>query len=187
MGGYLLSGGQFQVTYSGSLGINGFGGSGSLRLDNTGVTAHLDTSFAVLGLNAHLDGYIHSNGQFQLTASAGLHLGPISGSLGFTLNNSGFRGQANASLDLRTTVHGPFGAHLDVGFLVGVNVGFAINTNGTYQASGSFTATAYLGLSLSVGIGFSLDNHTFTIHTHDIGFTVWFISFHPFDDTVVHY
>jgi hypothetical protein len=187
MSGSLFTSGQFQLTFSGGLGINGFGGNGWLRLDNNGVTAHLDVGFGVLGLQAHLDGYIRSNGQFQLTAAAGLNLGPISGSLSFTLNNGGFQAQVHAGIDLRATVHGPFGAHLDVGFRVAVDVGFSINTNGTFQANGSFTATAYLGVSLSVGIGFSLDNHTFTIHTHDIGFSVWFISFHPFDDIVVHY
>jgi hypothetical protein len=187
MGGSLLTGGQYQLTYSGSFGVSGFGGSGWLRLDSSGITAHLDAGAPVLGLQAHLDGYIHSNGQYQLTSSASLNLGPISGSIGFTLNNSGFRGQVHAGIDLRTTIHGPFGAHLDVGFRVAVDVGFAINTSGSYQASGNFTATAYLGLSLSVGIGFSLDNHTFTIHTHDIGFSVWGIGFHPFGDTVVHY
>jgi hypothetical protein len=187
MGGSLFTNGQYQLNFSGGLGINGFGGNGWLRLDNTGITAHLDVGLSVLGLQAHLDGYVRSNGQFQLTAHAGLNLGPISGSLDFTLNNSGFMAHAAAGIDLRTTVHGPFGASLTVGFRVGVDVSFAIDTNGTFYASGNFTATAYLGLSLSVGIGFSLDNHTFTIHTHDIGFTVWFISFHPFDDIVVHY
>jgi hypothetical protein len=187
MAGSIQTNGQFLLNFSGSFGINGFGGSGWLRLDNNGVTAHLDVGFAVLGLQAHLDGYIHSNGQFQLTAAAGLSLGPINGNLSLTLNNSGFRAQVHAGLDLRARINGPFGLHLDVGFLVAVDVGFAINTNGTFQANGSFTATAYLGISISLSIGFSLDNHTFTIHTHDIGFSVWGISFHPFGDTVVHY
>jgi hypothetical protein len=187
MGGSLAANGQYQLNFSGSLGINGFGGSGWLRLDSSGLTAHLDVGLSALGVQGHLDGYIHSDGQFLLTAHAGLNLGPIHGNLEFTLNNSGLTGHAAAGIDLTATVHGPFGSHLDVGFRVGVDVSFAIATNGTFHASGTFTATAYLGLSLSVGIGFNLDNHTFTIHTHDIGFTVWFISFHPFSDVVVSY
>jgi len=187
MNGSIYTDGQFQLNFSGVLGINGFGGSGWLRLDNNGVTAHLDVGFSVLGLQAHMDGYIRTNGQFQLTAAANLSLGPIGGNLSFTLNNSGFQAQVHAGIDLRARVDGPFGSHLDVGFRVAVDVSFAINTSGAFQASGSFTATAYLGLSLTVGIGFSLDNHTFNNHTHDIGFTVWFISFHPFSDIVVHY
>src|SRR5262249_55810682 len=109
MSGSIQTNGQFLLNFSGSFGINGFGGGGWLKLANTGVTAHLDVGFGVLGLNAHLDGYILSNGQFQLTAAASLKLGPISGSLNFTMNNGGFSAQVHASLDLKTTIHGPWG------------------------------------------------------------------------------
>jgi hypothetical protein len=187
MNGSIQTNGQFTLNFSGTFGINGFGGGGWLRLDNSGVTAHLDVGFGILGVAAHMDGYIHSNGQFQLTAAANMSLGPISGNLSFTLNNSGFSTHAHGQIDLRTTIYGPWGLHLDVGFLVAVDVSFAVQTNGTFNASGDFTATAYLGVSLSVGIGFSLDNHTFTVRTSEIGFDVWFISFHPFGDVVVHY
>jgi hypothetical protein len=84
-------------------------------------------------------------------------------------------------------VHGPWGISLTVGFRIAVDASFSVHTDGTYNASGNFTATAYLGLSLTVGIGFSLDNHTFTIRTGSIGFSIWGISFHPFSDVVIHY
>jgi hypothetical protein len=187
MTGTFQTNGAYTLTFSGNYGINGFGGSGTLRLDSSGITAHLDVGLAVLGLHGHLDGYIHSNGQFQLTASASMSLGPISGGLDLTLNNSGLSAHAHGSFDVTSTVHGPWGISLTVGFRIAVDASFSVRTDGTYNASGNFTATAYLGLSLTVGIGFSLDNHTFTIRTGDIGFSIWGISFHPFSDVVIHY
>jgi hypothetical protein len=47
-------------------------------------------------------------------------------------------------------------------------------------------------VSTSVSIGFSIDNHTFIIHTHAIGFSIDFgifgkVSFNPFSDVSLGY
>jgi hypothetical protein len=182
MNGSVYSTGQFSFTFSGSFGVKGFGGSGSLTLNNSGVRAHLDVGFGILGVGAHLDGWIYSNGNFSLDAHAGLHLGPLNGSIDFHLNNGGFSTQVHAGIDLTTRILG-----IRIGFTVTVDVSFAINTNGSFNASGNVVATAYAGISLRVGVGFSLTNHEFRIRTHDIGFRLWFVSWHPFPDIVLHY
>ncbi len=184
--GSVSSSGAFSFTVNIHMGFAGFGASGSLTLNNSGVRVSATLDLSVLGIRMGFSGAVNANGTFSFTLHAGLNWGIISASADFTLSNHGFSVQLHAGFDLSAGVSAGFWS-LRIGFRGSVDVGFGINTNGTFNANGSISACAYVGIGICVGIGFYVNNHQFCIKTGDIGFSIWGIGFHPFGDLCVGY
>ena len=184
--GSISSAGVFQFGVNTRMSFAGFGAGGSVTLRNTGLSVAATLDVNVLGYRMSVNGTVNANNTYTFTAHANINFGPVSSGLDLTLTNHGLSAHVHASVDVSANVS--FGLwSLRVGFRGSFDVGFNINTNGTYSAGGSFTMTAYAGINLSVGIGFGIDNHHFTIKTSNIGFSVWGVGFHPFPDATLTY
>jgi hypothetical protein len=185
--GSISSAGVFQFVVSTRMSFAGFGAGGSVTLRNNGLSVSATFDVNVLGYRMSVSGTVNANGTYTFTAHfSNINFGPVSSGLDLTLTNHGLSAHVHAAVDVSTSVSFGFWS-LRVGFRGSFDVSFNINTNGTYSASGTFAMTAYAGISLSVGIGFSIDNHHFTIKTSSIGFSVWGIGFHPFPDATLSY
>ncbi len=184
--GYVYSNGTFRFDVNTRLGFAGFGANGHVTLSNSGVSVSATLDLSVLGIRMNASGTVNSNGTFRFTFHTGLNWGVISASADFTLANTGFSVQLHAGFDLSAGIGTGFWS-LRVGFRGSVNVGFGVNTNGTFNASGNVQACAYVGIGLCVGIGFHVNNHQFCFNTHDIGFSIWGVGFHPFGDLCIGY
>ncbi len=184
--GYVYSNGSFRFDVNTRLGFAGFGANGHVTLSNGGVSVSATLDLSVLGIRMNFSGAVYSNGSFSFHVHTGLNWGVISASADLYLSNHGFSVQLHAGFDLSAGVS--FGAwSLRVGFRGSVDVGFGVNTNGTFNASGNVQACAYVGIGLCVGIGFHVNNHQFCFNTHDIGFSIWGVGFHPFGDLCIGY
>jgi hypothetical protein len=185
--GSVSSTGAFSFMVNVRMNFAGFGASGSLTLDNIHgvmVTATLD--LGVMGARMSFMGAVSFNGTYRFTATAGIHFGPVSASLGLTLSNTGFTAHLYAGVDVSANVGTDFWS-VHVGFGGSLDVNFAIGTNGSYSASGDFVMTAYAGITLSLRIGFSVTNHQFTVRTGSIGFDIAGVHFAPFSDATFNY
>ncbi len=179
--GSVSTSGAFSFTVSTNMSFAGIGGSGSLTLNNSGVTVNASLGISPLGVHIAFSGAVNSNGTFRFTLHAGLGWSSLGASVDFTLTNGGFSAVLHAGFDLTASVSaGPW--TLRVGFRGSVDVSFSIATNGTFSATGSLQACAYLGIGGCVGIGFRLSTHQFCILTSQIGFSIWGVGFHPFGD-----
>ena len=185
--GSISSSGSFQFTATANLSFAGYtAASGSVTLSNSGVSVSATLDVGIMGVHMGVSGAVHSDGSFSFSSTASVGFSAISGSLSLTLTNSGLSAQFHAGVDLSTGIN--FGAwSLTIGVSGSFDVGFAVDTSGGFSANGNFTVTAYAGISLSVGIGFSINNSQITIKTGDIGFSVWGIGFHPFSDITINY
>lgn len=184
--GSISNTGAFSFTVNVGMNFAGFAAAGSLTLDNSGVRVSAQLNLGIMGFRMSFTGAVQSNGSFSFAASTGINFGPVHSSLVLTLNQGGFSAHVHADLDLTARV-GFQSWSLTVGFRGTLDVNFAINTNGNFNASGNLTMTAYLGISLSVGIGFHVDNHQFCINFSEIGFSIWGVGFHPFNDACINY
>ena len=182
--GSISNTGTYSFTVSTHMGFAGFGASGNLTLNNSGVSVSALLDLGFLGVRVSVSGAVHSNGTYSFNVHASLNWSVISASADFTLNQSGFSATLHAGFDLTAGVS--FGAwSLRVGFRGSVDVSFSIATNGTFTASGNVQACGYLGVGVCVGIGFHLNAHQFCFNTSGIGFSLWGVSFHPFGDLCV--
>jgi hypothetical protein len=186
LGGYINSGGGWWFGFYGQFNVLGFGINGGVNFNSSGVTVAASVDVAVLGTHANVRGSISANGQFSLTASAGVNLGVLGVGIDFALNNGGFSAHLHAFAGYITHI-GWWIFSGDVGAGVSVDVGFSIRSDGYFTASGSFNAQLSLLLTINVGIGFDLDNHHLTLHLSDIGFDIWGIGFHPFGDVTFNF
>jgi hypothetical protein len=174
--------GVFAITLSTRMGFVGFGASGNLTLNNSGVSVSAILDLGVMGFRMSFVGAVHSDRTFSFTFNAGLNFGPVSGNLTLNLSNTGFSAHVHAAVDVSTTVIG-----IRVGFRGSLDVDFRINTDGSYGANFRFDMCAYVGISLCVSIDFSITNHQFCIRTSEIGFDIGGIHFHPFSDACLNY
>jgi hypothetical protein len=162
-----------------------FSASGTVTLNNSGVYVTGQLATPVMGFRMGFSGAVDVHGYFSFTANTGLTFGPISASLTLTLAHTptytGFSAHVHAGLDVTARISFLFFS-LTVGFRGSFDVGFTIQTDGSFHAAGSFQMCGYLGVTVCVGLGFSIDNHQFCIRTSQIGFSLWGVSFHPFAD-----
>jgi len=173
---------KFTLPHQPFLPPRGFFANGTIVLANTGLSVSATLETSVMGFQMTVSGAVNSNGSFSFKQSFGINSGPVHSNLTLTLANTGFSSDFNFGVDVTTNAPG-----FTVGFRGSIDVGFSINTDGTFRANGNLTMTAYLGISASASIGFSIDNHNFIIHTGDIGFSVGPFSYHPFSDVSITY
>ncbi len=178
--------GTFSFTVNTRMSFAGFAAGGSLTLNNSGVSVTATLDLGVMGFRMSFSGAVFSNGNFQFRASTGIHFGPVSASLTLTLANTGFSAQVHAGVDVSATVSTGFWS-VRVGFAGSFDVGFGINTNGTFNATGNVQMCGYAGVSVCVGIGFRVSNSQFCVLTSQIGFSIAGIGFHPFGDACFNY
>src|SRR5262249_58310879 len=108
----------------------------------------------------------NSNGTFSFTVTSRISWGTLfAHDVTLTLTQNGMRAAVSGVLDLTTRISlPPFGSR-DIGIRGTLSHSFNVNTNGTFSTSGSFTVTAYLGISHSTSIGFTLTNSELVIRT----------------------
>ncbi len=186
--GSLSPSGQYQLTASAHISLAGFGASATLTLTNRGLNAAGTLDLAVMGFRLAFNGLIASNGSFSFTAGTNINFGPITSTLTLTLTNSGFSAAVHASDDVSTTVTGGGGVWSQrVSYRGSFDVSFAIATNGTYGASGTFTMNSYEGGTPSQTIHYSITTHQFVVKNSEIGFSLWGMAFNPYPDAVDNY
>ena len=182
----ISSSGAFQYSLNTHMSFHGFGASGTITLSNSGLYVSASLDVTVLGVHMSFHGFLNTIGTYSFTFITNFSFGPVGVNLNLMLTDTGFSAHVHAALDLSTTVSYIFGS-LRIGFRGSLDVGFGINSNGSYSASGRFNMTAYAGINVTVGIGFQLNNHQFCINTSELGFSIWGIGFHPFGDYCLSY
>ncbi len=173
--------GHWSLGFTGNFSMVGFGVNGSLSLGSSGLRVAATMGVSVLGFRMGFSGYVNANGSFRFTVSHSFNFGPAHSTFNLTFSDQGFSAQVHASLDLTAKVGWSIFS-ITVGVRGSVDFGFSIHTNGTFSANGNVRLTAYAGISATFGIGFTLNNHEFCFDTHNIGFSIWGIGFHPFGD-----
>jgi hypothetical protein len=182
--GTVDSHGQFHLTATAHLTFAGFGVATTLVLANSGLAVTGTPDLSVMGTRAQLSGQIAANGAFSLTSNAAVNFGPIMSTLTLNLTNSGFTAHVHAVDEVRAMIGG---VSWVTTFRGSFDVGFNINTDGTFSVSGSFAMTPTPMWVDSVTIGFSITNHQFIVRNSQIVIVIWGVTYHPFMDAVDNY
>jgi hypothetical protein len=135
----------------------------SVQFSNGGITLHADVNGLFGTVQAHLDGWVNWQGQFDLSVTSDFDLGPITGKATFDLNDF------NGGVTLTAGLSGGFDYSTD-----GCGVSGSMTASVTVTVDGSglhYSGSGSASGSVDTPLGsLSIDSGTFSVS--DGGFTI---------------